>query len=387
MNLFEKVMADNQLRHQRLEEGKLNCIPFPFSRSRKVYPGVEQGKYLIITASQKVGKSKLADFLFVYEPLFYMMNHPELKVKVIYFTLEMTADEKMNEFLCHLLFRLDKIRISTRELRGVDRKCDPKIKQLLMSDRYQKYINAYLKMVTFNDSDKNPTGIRNEYKKYALSHGHENWIRPPKKDSTTGMAIDNGEINAIEPYTPDDPEEYVIVIVDNAANITTEVNYEQQRAAIEKVSKDGVRYARNRYKYIFVLIQHQAQSQEGIENIKLGRMRPTSDGLGDNKTTTRDMNCIIGLYNPYKFIKEMKNPIYEGYDISRLKGYCRFLEFIEDRDYGAGGSQIGLFFDGATSTFNELPPRDDIAGLEKVYKYIEKLEDEKYNPLELTNPT
>ena len=81
MNLFENTMADNKHRRQRLEEGKLNCIPFPFSRARKVYPGVEQGKYLIVTASQKVGKSKLTDFLFIYEPLFYMVDHPELKVK------------------------------------------------------------------------------------------------------------------------------------------------------------------------------------------------------------------------------------------------------------------------------------------------------------------
>ena len=387
MNLFEKTMADNKHRRQRLEEGKLNCIPFPFSRARKVYPGVEQGKYLIVTASQKVGKSKLTDFLFIYEPLFYMIDHPELKMKVIYFTLEMTAEEKMNEFLCHLLFRLDKIRISTRELRGVDRKYDPKIEELLMSDKYQKYIQAYLKMVKFNASDKNPTGIRKTYRKYALEHGHENWIRKPRKDPNTGIIIDNGELDPITPYTPDDPEEYVIVIVDNAANIITEKDYKTQREAIEKVSKDGVDYARNRYKYVFVLIQHQAQSQEGIENIKLGRMRPTSDGLGDNKTTTRDMNCILGLYNPYKFLKEMKNPIYEGYDVSRLMNYCRFLEFIEDRDYGSGGSQVGLFFDGATSTFSELPPFTDTASLEKVYKYVEKLENEKYNPLELTNPT
>ena len=69
MSRFEEVLARNKHRRQRLIEGKYNCLPFPFLRFRKVYPGVEQGKFIIITANQKVGKSKLADYLFIYEPL------------------------------------------------------------------------------------------------------------------------------------------------------------------------------------------------------------------------------------------------------------------------------------------------------------------------------
>ena len=99
MSRFEEVLAKNKLRRQRLIEGKYNCLPFPFFRFRKVYPGIEQGKFIIITANQKVGKSKLADYLFIYEPLFFMVEHPEanIKVKDIYFSLEMSATEKFNE--------------------------------------------------------------------------------------------------------------------------------------------------------------------------------------------------------------------------------------------------------------------------------------------------
>jgi hypothetical protein len=54
MSKFEEVQAENELRRERVLQGKYNCIPFPFERFRKVYPGVEQGKYIIITANQKV---------------------------------------------------------------------------------------------------------------------------------------------------------------------------------------------------------------------------------------------------------------------------------------------------------------------------------------------
>lgn len=158
MSKFNEIQEENKLRRERVVDGKYNCLPFPFERFRRVYPGIEQGKILILSANQKVGKSKLADYLFIYEPLFYSLEHPELKVKVLYFSLEMSAKEKYNEFLCHLLSRLDKIHIDTRRLRSVDRPCDPHIFELLESERYQRYIQAYENMILFDDVTKNPTG-------------------------------------------------------------------------------------------------------------------------------------------------------------------------------------------------------------------------------------
>ena len=382
MSRFEEIQAENKLRRERIIEGRYNCLPFPFERFRKVYPGVEQGKFIIITANQKVGKSKLADYLFIYEPLFYMMKHPELRVKVIYFSLEMSAKEKYNEFECYLLGRLDKLHIDTRRLRSVDKPCDPHVFELLESERYQKYINAYEDMVIFNDTDKNPTGIRKFYRDYALKHGHYNFTTVQVPNEFTGELEDKKVLDPINPYTQDDEEEYRIIILDNAANVATEKGYDTLFRAIEKVSKDGI-VAKKQLKYIFVLIQHQAQAQEGIENIKLDQMEPSVAGLGDNKTTSRDVNCIMGLYNPSKFNKKD----HLGYDILRLKDNGRFLKILDDRDYGAGGNICPLFFDGATSTFKELPLTSNKEELEKYYRYAEFLQSrQEPKVLQLTHP-
>ena len=385
MSRFEEVEAKNELRRKRLEEGKFNCIPFPFKRMRKMFPGFVQGKYYLITANQKIGKSKLADFMFIYEPLFFMMDHPELKIKVKYFSLEMGADEKYNEFLCHLLFRLDKIRVSTREIENIDKQRDPRITPLLNSKRYQRYIQAYENMVDTNDTVKNPTGINKVCRDYALLHGHMNYITYEARNEITGEVEEKRAVDPIKPYTQDDPDEYRIIILDNAANLLSESGMNKAET-IEKMSKYGITL-RKQLNYIFVFIQHQAQAQEGIENIKMGRMRPTADGLGDCKTTVRDLNCMMGLYNPIKFLKETKQEIYEGYNIRRLGKYCRFLEIIEDRDSNAGGSICPLFFDGATNRFKELPLPTEVAALEEYYKYAEKLtRDEQTVDLELSNP-
>lgn len=42
---------------------------------------------------------------------------------------------------------------------------------------------------------------------------------------------------------------------------------------------------------------------------------PSSDGLADCKTTTRDANLVLGLYSPFKYgLRE-----YEGYDVTKIQ--------------------------------------------------------------------
>jgi len=377
MGKFEEVLDAYKARRQRVLDGKYNCLPFPFARARHVYPGFERGKFVLITANQKVGKSKLSDYMFIYEPLFFMMSHPELKVRVLYFSLEMSAAEKYDEFLCYLLSRLDRVHISPKILRSTDRShpCDPHIFELLESARYRPYIEAYDRMVSFDDTTKNPTGINKVCRNYALEHGHMNYTVVRRKNDVTGKVEEVPVVDPINPYTQDDEDEYRIIILDNGANLVQESGCNSRMETIDRMSKYGISL-RKQLKYIFVFIQHQAQAQEGLESIKVDMMRPTVSGLGDCKTTARDANVILGLFNPYKFRKRE----YNGYSIERLKNYGRFLEFLDDRDYGAGGLIVPLFFDGATSMFSELPRSDDINGLNAVYDYVRRVEQDSLNP-------
>lgn len=375
MSTFQEVLYNLRLRRERVINGLYNCIPFPFIRFRNWVPGIEKKKFIVVTANQKVGKSKFCDYLFIYEPLFFMLEHPEIRVKVLYFTLEMSPEEKYNEFLCHLLFRLDNIKISPTELKSTDKDhpVNEEILQLLETDRYQKYIQAFENMVIYVDDQRNPTGINKYCRDYALAHGHLNFRKETRKDKLTDEIREIEIVDPVNPYTPDDLEEHRIIILDNASNLTNE-NGMRKMETIDKMSKYGITL-RNQLSYTFVLIQHQAQAQEGIENQKLNRLKPSSDGLADCKTTTRDANMVIGLYSPFKYgLRE-----YEGYDITKFRNHIRFMEVIEDRDYGANGQICPLFFNGAVSTFNELPKPEDKENLQKIYNHIESLKTKKTN--------
>ena len=184
-----------------------------------------------------------------------------------------------------------------------------------------------------------------------------------------------GEIAKLEKevddyYQPYNPDEYVIIIIDHAKLLQVESSGGTKMDLRETIGKMSSHYniiMRNKWNYIPVLIQQQAASQESIENQKFDKLRPTLDGLGDNKTTQQDANLILGLFSPFRH----KIPTYEGYDIKKFKDHIRFLEILGGRE-GGGGVISPLFFDGAVNYFQELPIPEDKDKLEKVYKTIEE---------------
>lgn len=304
--------------------------------------------------------------MFVYESIFYAIQHPEqLRLKILYFTLEMGSEEKFYEFLCHLLFRLDNIRISPTDLKSTsaERPVPQEILDLLESERYQFYIDKFKDIVTYINDIKNPTGINKYIRSFMLDRGKFHFKKGKAKDDA-GNTID---VDIIDYFEYNDPDEYVLVILDNYSNLTLESGMNKMQT-IEKMSKYAITL-RDQFELNFTAVQHQAQAQEGIENQKLNKLYPSSDGLADCKTTTRDANLVLGLFSPFKYgLRE-----YEQYDITKFRNNIRFLMVLEDRDNGAGGQVCPLFFDGAVSTFTELPLANNTTEINKVISYIDNV--------------
>lgn len=371
MGRYDKDIEDLHVRRERILDGKLNCLPLPFPRMRNYFPGVEKRRYQIITANQKVGKSKFTDKLMVYDPFFYAIEHPDqVRVSILYFTLEMGKKEKFYEFLCHLLWKLDRIRVSPTELKSTsaDKPISQEVLDLIGSDKYQYYIKKFEETVEYVDTVKHPTGIYYYCKAFAERKGE--WKYKDGKVKSGDSFVD-GKVK--DYFEQNDPEEYLIVVLDNYSNLSTESGMNKMQT-IDKMSKYAIEL-RDQYNFNFTAIQHQAQAQEGLENRKMNQLEPSPDGLADCKTTIRDANCAFGLFSPFKYgIKQYPDgPI--GYDITKFRNHIRFVKVMENRD-GEAGCTAALFFDGAISEFIELPLPTNTAELEIFYQQVQKLHPE-----------
>jgi len=314
-------------------------------------------------------KTQGADWFFVYNTIEQVIEKDlNIKLKIFYFTLEMSKDEKMLSAFSNILYVKEGIRVAPKDLRSTkaDKILSKEILDIIAS--YEPYFKKMEEVIEFVDDIRNPTGIFKFVDDYAKKNGTIYNREVEFIDNKTGEKKTN---TVFDYYKPDNSEEYVMIIIDHISLISTEkedgrpLNLHQ---SIVKLSSDYLIRLRNRYNYIPVVVQQQAQSQESIENMKANRLKPTLDGLGDCKLTQRDANVILGLFSPFRH--EIKT--YHGYDISFFRDNIRFLEILGGRE-GGGGTICPLYFDGAVNFFKELPLPSDSPKLNQVYEYIKTI--------------
>lgn len=358
MSLIERVLENAKERREKILSGKVNCIPSPFKTFRYDFPGVELGTYYLVSGGAKSSKSKITNFLFLFNSILYAYHHPELvRLKVFYALLEEKAENITGKFICYLLYILSdkKIRIDIKTFKSVDedRILSPEILQLLGTLEYQSILRFFEEHVVFIP-DRNPTGVYHTLEKYAEANG----IIHRKK-------VEGYEKEIFDYYEPNDPDEYVLCIIDHISLISCERGMDL-RNSIKKLS-EYLKIVRNKYNYIPVVVQQQNSESLSLEAFKANKIRPTQKGLADSQDPGKDCDVMLGITSPFSW--ELKE--YLKYDITKLRGYCKFLEIVLGRD-GESNAILGMYFDGATGYYAPLPKYDNIAELNKVYQLIQK---------------
>lgn len=365
MNNLEKAFDFIKTRKKNVEEGKLNGIPFPIPAFRGELPSIEKGTYVITTAQTKGGKSKFTNFTFIYNSVLYAYNHPDqMRVKILYFPLEETPEELIIQFMSYVLYEKTghKIRLDGVQIKSTDKNnlLSDEVLALLESDEYMSIFNFFNKCVEYREENTS-VGIDIAIKSYAREHGTPVYRDCVYTDYATGQKMPGKEL---VDYIPDDPDEFVICVVDHAGLLTPTREEQTLYNAIGRLSKNFV-YIKNKFKYILILVQQQSVETGGLEARKTNNIRATKAALADNKSTGNDCTLMIGLTNPWAF----EYPEYIGYDVSRLKDTFRVMEIILNRN-GRSNGLCPLFFDGAVNYYTSLPAATDSAGLQKVYEYI-----------------
>lgn len=367
MDLIERTLFNIEERRQRILSGKVNCIPSPFPTFRRDFPGIEQGKFYLLSGAAKSGKSQIASYLFLFAPILYAYNNPDkIRLQIFYFPLEETAEKITLRFMSYLLYTMTggEIRASTLDLQSVDERnpVSAEIIDKLRSIDFQSMLKYFEDHVHFFP-ERNPTGIYNVIKQYAEEAGTVHKKKIVVENKATGI---KQEKEVFDYYEPKDKEEYVLVIVDHAGLLSTERGW-NLKETIDKLSEYFMIF-RNKYNYTPILIQQQNSETLSLDAYKANKIRPTLAGLADSKNPGKDASCMLGITNPFSY----ELPTYLNYNISKLRGHARFLEVVLNRE-GESNGIIALYFDGAVNFFKPLPSYNNITALHDVYNLIQSL--------------
>ena len=288
MNLRERVITSLEERREKVLSGSVNCIPSPLTRFREDFVGIEQGRYYLVSASQKCGKTQFTSYIFIYEALWFCYKNPDkAHIKIFYFPLEESPEEILLRYMSFILFKLSdgKYRVSTSDLKSTDERkiLSEEVLTLLKSPQYTELLQYFEEHVTFMDS-RNPTGAWKSVINYAESHGTIHYKTYQYKDSLTGEMKSSRKFDY---YEPNDPSEYVEIIWDHAG-LTEQERGMDLRQSINKLSEYFV-LLRNLYNYIPILIYQQSTETQNLEAFKNNKIKASVSGLSDSKYPARDL--------------------------------------------------------------------------------------------------
>jgi hypothetical protein len=350
--IAKRVIESLESNRDKRLRGEAIAIPWSLSKLSTVIPGVERSKYYLISASPKGGKTQLADYLFVLEPIeWYIRTKPKIKLKILYFSLEMSKESKILQAISYKLNKDYNISIAPQHLRSTfgGYILEEKILTVINSTEFQVWLKQFEAIVTYIDDTRSPSAIHHFVKSYAEKHGK--------------YII---EKDIVKDYIPNDPDEHIIIVCDHLSLLSPD-NGDTLHNAMYKYSAYHCLEFRDRFKYTVVNVQQQsADSSKQQFNFRgdsiIEKIRPSTEGLADMKLSARDINTMISLFNPFAYNIEE----YENINLNRIGRWHRELFINVNRD-GLSNIQLQLYFNGAVNEFMELPrPMDEIT-----YKYIQ----------------
>jgi hypothetical protein len=362
--IFNRVVKNIETNKKIKDSGGFNSIPWlRFPKFSTVLPGVMKGKYYLVTANSKIGKSQLTDWLFVLEPYNFINKFPSSKIDIDidFFLLEMSKEEKITKYLSHFLFVDFGIRISPDELMSMykDKTVTDEIFSITKSRELSEKFESFESKIKFHDTVKNPYGIFKECKKYAETNGF--WV------DKTGRRVEweefkkkNTEVHKhLAFYKPNNPNIYKINIVDHTSLLSPEKGH-NLHYTMGDWSANRALDLKNKYGHTMVDVQQQSSDSEKQQFTFKGqsvieKVKPSLDGLGDNKTTQRNTDVVLGLFFPTRYNISEYPQFGDSFKLNQMGDAYRELSILANRA-GGGLHAVDLYYDGAVEYFKELPP-------------------------------
>ena len=375
---FKSIYDKLVINKQNHDSGYYNCIPFMGMERLEMYlPGIEQSTYYLLAAASGVGKSKLARYLFIHNPIVFLENNPDsgIELDILYFSLEESKEKILLAEISKYLFTKYSLTLSIKQLASVGRYNVISAADLEKVKEAEAHVKKFLDRVTIYDSVRNATGIYKTVRNFAMTVGTYYDKEGKPLTSTEVMQVTGGvgeTYKKVSYYKLHNPKHYVIVMTDHLGLLQPE-NGETLWQTMGKMSSSYNLHFRDKFGFIPVVIQQLAADKERVESNFQGKtiedkLEPSLDSLGDNKTTARDVNVALGLFDPARYKIDNHN----GYDITRLKDRYRSMNIMKSRD-GIANKKLPLFFNGAVDFFKEMPRTDNIDGMNRVFEYVNQL--------------
>ncbi len=348
-------------------------IPTPLKKVSKIINNIQQRIYTLIGGNSGTGKTAFVDFNYVLLPyMWYKKNQDktDIKLKIIYYSMERSKRYKIQKWLCLYLYILSNFKtlLDVPTLNGWEGKTKPiddSLRQQIIS--CETFIEELLSdnIIDIIDGQQNPTGIYKHARDLALENGKEDIIIHKKPDGSSYSEII---------YTPNNKKQYTLVVLDHIGKLKIESEPETKRKYSNKENIDKMSEylgtLRDRYGFSPVVLSQFNRALSDSQRMRNKEVAPEPDDFKNSGNMYEDCDLSLALFNPFK-LKVKEDLGYKPYEFVNKRGYNRFRSMrILKNSYGVDDVGVGLKFIGECGYFSELPKPDDTVELDKIVKNL-----------------
>lgn len=300
--------------------------------------GVGKATYYLIGANLGIGKTALADHSFVLMPYDQMLNNPEgNKIRIYYYSFEISRLKKIAKWVCHLIFRKYGIIIDIKEV--YSRRSILSDEKYRMIKEFRDYIDKMEEYVHIFDIPINPTGLYMDVKKYMEANGKV--IDVPKM--IKGVEI------TFHKYVSNDPKEIFLYIEDHVGLARGEKDARTKKERIDKGSEYAVQL-RNFYGASKLAISQFNREIADLDRRRFAELTPQLEDFKDSGNSQEDADVVMSLFNPLRY----NMTEYNGMNVIGFGGRYRNMVVLKNRD-GQDMKKHHLNMLGETGFFREFP--------------------------------
>jgi hypothetical protein len=343
-------------------EGKLNYLPInPLGKFTEWFPGFMRGDITCLTGTPSSSKSAFSRFLIEHSAIPWAIKNNK-NFHLIKFGLEESKTQYEYTLMSYWLYKQWGVEYNIRDFEAVGRAVEEK--HIPWINESEDLMLKMMKHINYEDSVYNSFGIWKTVRNFAANRG---------KFFKDGKEVDVEK--GWDEYRPDDPEEFVVVVVDNLSYVSAQENEKDQWWAIWNTVENLRKYAAIKLNYIILFLQHQDSTAENQESRKTFNILPTENGLGVNKSVSKAYLNLIGIANPNKANTagvdyHIRN--WGGHDLKTFENFLRTVNILKGR-WGTTNVNDTVFNAGRCGYFDTIPK----TGTPEYTAFIENLKNFK----------
>lgn len=292
------------------------------------------------------GKTSLVLYAQIYQPFCQYLEDPSIDLHFLLFSFEMSAEVLLAKLLSMHLYEKYGVVLPYGQILSLTSTLSDSDYELI--EQSKEWMKKFEEICEIIDKPTTAKGLYAVCKEWSRKFG-------TYKESTSEFG------NTREEYIPNNPEQYLIVVLDHVKLLSTAPGHTSKQEIDEAC--DYLISFRNKCNFTINLVQQFNRNYKSSERRASDSYLPDLSDLSDSSGPAQSAETVITIYFPFR----EKRSRCEGYDIRQLKDRARLLIIAKNR-FGMSDKMVMTSFFGENGLWKELPSPEKINNYEKYTK-------------------